>query len=188
MNQIINGERGNRLVCSMEKGTGTVPPFRDGTDDGTGTAGRLLPEMGKRRNAGLAGDRENPIHNLTAFPTRWENRQEPDVLRGSARPGEYYMFQAVVYRETAAGPISLRWAGDEPAPHCFNLSGTYTYIYSMEAFYKGSCAGAGKTRVLWFGVDFSEEFRGEYAGTLSYSCRVWSRLNLWCRSLLPGSL
>lgn len=111
----------------------------------------------------LLEDRENPIHSLTAFPTRWENRQEPDVLRGSARPGEYYMFQAVVYRETAAGPISLRWAGDEPAPHCFNLSGTGC---DGKPFTKEVALEPGKLRVLWFGVDFSEEFRGEYAGTL----------------------
>lgn len=113
----------------------------------------------------VAEDRENPIHDVFRLPARWLDREEPRKLCGTARPGEYYAFQAALFWEGTErlGPLTVRWEGDLPEPHCFNLSGTDCFGRAMT---KKVTLEAGRVQPLWFGVDFSEEFSGDFSGTL----------------------
>ncbi len=62
-----------------------------------------------------------------------------------------------------AGPLAFRWEGDSPEPHCFNLSGTDCFGQAMS---KKVTLENGRVQPLWFGVDFSADFRGEFSGNL----------------------
>ena len=126
--------------------------------------------------------RETPIHDLCRFPARWlkDDAAQPVF---SARPGEYYAFQAVVRTEWEDLLTGFDWEGNFPAPGCINLGGV-------------DCKGAaftcevplkpGRIQPLWFCFDIPGDFDGEISGEITLRLRQTGPVPLSVRISVAG--
>lgn len=119
-------------------------------------------------------DREHSIRWTKAVPKRWLTTpaEHTGEFKGTAQPGEFYVFQLGVYaakRDLAS--LSIVWndlkgqASEIKASEfrCFNLGG----VNSLgQAFTKDINVAKGKLQPLWIGVTIPRDARGAYAGTI----------------------
>jgi hypothetical protein len=101
-------------------------------------------------------DREHSIRRTNGLPKRWLNDRagHTKTFRGTAQPGEFYVFQLGLWAAKAAtGPISVRYEG-LPGITCFNRGGN---DFLGRPFDKKVSVEKGKLQALWFGLDIPKE-------------------------------
>ncbi len=122
-------------------------------------------------------DRADPVRWAHGVPAHWlrDTRRHLGRFSGTAAPGEFYVFQVVVFSPVRdVGPLDvafspLKAAGPERSPipasafRCINLGGVGP---DGEPFVKLVSVRAGTAKPLWIGVDVPQDARGAYAGTL----------------------
>lgn len=93
---------------------------------------------------------------------------------GTARPGEFFVFQLGVVADEAVGPLSLELpdlkghGGTIPSSllHCLSLGGTGS---DGKPLAKSITVPAGGIQVLWCGVDVPTDAKGSYTGSARLS-------------------
>ncbi len=109
--------------------------------------------------------REEPFRMVDDAPAVAENV----AFSGTARPGEFFVFQIGVRPKADAGPLSVRFAelrcaaGVIPAKSltCLSLEGSG---HDGRPLAKQIRVPAGKVQILWCGVDVPKTAAGEYRG------------------------
>jgi len=118
-------------------------------------------------------DRTNPTRRYDALPAHWLEDGETylEKFRGTAQPGEFYVFQLAVYSpnkrlenlslsfpdlkgKTAVGADRFR---------CFDLGGV---DYAGRAFRKKVDVAQGRVQPLWIGLEIPRQASGVYRGTI----------------------
>ena len=120
--------------------------------------------------------REYPIRRLNGVPARWlpQARAQTPAFGGTARPGEFYVFQIGVYALQDIGPLRMSFSklkgqsGAIPAAafRCLSLGGTN---YHGQPFLKDVSVKKGRLQALWIGVDVPQTARGTYSGSTCVS-------------------
>ena len=123
-------------------------------------------------------DREHSIRMFEDLPLRWIERGPSGEFRGTARPGEYYVFQVGVFaaRESIAdvhlrfGALKAQDSKTIPATafDSINLSGR---DWLGREFKKEFAVGRGKVRPLWIGVQVPKDATGTYRGAVRFEPR-----------------
>ena len=119
-------------------------------------------------------DRQFPIRMTDDLPQRWIQDGSRESFRGTARRGEFFVFQVGIYAcRTGVQILSiassdLKSASGAAIPasavRCFNLGGT---DWLGREFSKNVAISQGKTGALWFGAQIPREaVAGTYQGTL----------------------
>lgn len=111
-------------------------------------------------------DRAHSIRKSTGLPKRWlsDLPAHSRVFRGSAQPGEFYVFQLGVYAaKKAVGPLSVA-CKDLPGARCFNLGGTN---FMGHAFTAPVTVPGGMLQALWFGVEVPPSARAPLRGSIT---------------------
>jgi len=117
--------------------------------------------------------RENSIRLLDSLPKIWLKRTASQLtsFEGTARPGEYYVFQIGVYAATGAlNNIStvfteLKNSGQNTITDvtCFNTEGV---AFTGKSYKKTVNLAAKHVLPLWFGVQVPDNASGTYKGTV----------------------
>lgn len=115
--------------------------------------------------------RENPIRLLDSLPEKWTSYSASDQVsfKGTAQPGEYYVFQVGVYTDAtplkniqvSVSPLSNTKGQPIKDVTCFNSGGI---SFKGEKFSKSLQLNAKSVLPLWFGVQVPEDCKGEYKG------------------------
>lgn len=119
-------------------------------------------------------DRQFPIRMTDDLPQRWIQDGPSDKFRGTARRGEFFVFQVGIYAcrtdvqilSIASSDLKSASGARIPASAvcCFNLGGT---DWLGREFSKNVAISQGKVGALWFGAQIPKEtVAGTYQGTL----------------------
>lgn len=118
-------------------------------------------------------DRSNSIRLLDSLPKPWLNRSATQLtnFEGTARPGEYYVFQIGVYaigqplNGFATNFTNVKNAAKQTVTDvtCFNTEGV---DYKGDNYKKSLNLAAGHVQPLWFGVQLPDNATGDYKGTV----------------------
>lgn len=107
--------------------------------------------------------RERPIRRVDAPPTTAQ-----PTFTGTARPGEFFVFQLGLLADTPSGPLGFEpgalGAIPASAVQCLSLGGVSP---RGERFTKPLALQPGKVQVLWVGVAVPKTARGACSGTLT---------------------
>ncbi len=132
---------------------------------------RLLPDADFIT---IPSPREQPIKALDALPDGWNSwtAQSLKSFSGSARPGEYFVFQiGVLAHKHQIDSLSVDWttpAGKSSIPKsaitCFNTAGV---DFRGKAFKKEPRVRFGRIQPLWFGLQIPETASGTYRFTVT---------------------
>ena len=93
---------------------------------------------------------------------------------GTARPGEFFVFQIGIKPKAPAGPLSVRFselhssraAIPADALYCLTLGGIGNDGHPLK---REIHVPAGKVQILWCGVDVPKKASGEYTGRITVS-------------------
>ncbi|MFQ5630262.1 MAG: glycoside hydrolase domain-containing protein, partial [bacterium] len=118
--------------------------------------------------------RDYPIRMCRYLPQHWIKRGLQDTLTGTARRGEYFIFQIGVYAaQQPLNEIKVTFAGVEAADGraisknaftCFNTEGVNQF---GQPFRKSISVEQGEIQPLWIGVQISRDARpGRYLGAV----------------------
>jgi hypothetical protein len=117
--------------------------------------------------------RENPIRLLDSLPEKWTrySAAEMSSFKGTAQPGEYYVFQVGVYTDAPTlnnikvnlSPLSGSGGQSINDVTCFNTGGI---SFKGEKFSKPLLLRAKNVLPLWFGVSIPEDSKGTYRGQI----------------------
>jgi hypothetical protein len=119
-------------------------------------------------------DRQFPIRMTDDLPQRWIREGPSEKFRGTARRGEFFVFQVGIFAcrtgvqilSIASSDLQCTTGATIPASavRCFNLGGT---DWLGHQFSKNVDISLGKVGALWFGAQFPREAAiGIYRGTL----------------------
>jgi hypothetical protein len=119
-------------------------------------------------------DRQFPIRMTGDLPLRWIQGGPRESFRGTARRGEFFVFQVGIYASRsdvqilsiASSELKTDSGSKIPASaiRCFNLGGT---DWLGREFSKNVAISQGKIGALWFGTQIPKELvGGTYQGTL----------------------
>jgi len=119
-------------------------------------------------------DRARPIRMTGHLPLCWIRRGPSEEFHGTARPGEFYVFQVGLFAARRAIEGLEAEISDLKAPggktigagefHAFNLGGT---DWLGRPFAKKLAVAQGKVAALWFGVQVPKDAAGTYQGTIT---------------------
>ncbi len=122
-------------------------------------------------------DRAHSVRRVTALPQRWLAGNFTGGFKGSAQPGEFYVFQIVPYaaktelRDVRVTFTDLKGAaGVIPVARlrCLSLGGN---DFHGQPFTKSVSVPQSRLQPLWVGVDLARETSaGKYAGTATVAC------------------
>lgn len=128
--------------------------------------------LARHANAGFLvfpEDRRFAIRMTDDLPQRWTTRGAGGTFAGSAKRGEFYVFQLGVYaarrplRDVRVTFDGLSIATGQNAPRCFNLGGT---DWESRRFTTTVNVDSGKVQALWCGVQVPVTAKaGTYTGT-----------------------
>src|ERR1700761_6282851 len=117
--------------------------------------------------------RENSIRLLDSLPKIWLKRTAPQLtsFEGTARPGEYYVFQVGVYAATQAlnNLSTVFTALKNPGQNtitdvtCFTTQGV---AFTGKSYKKTVNLAAKHVLPLWFGIQVPDNASGSYKGTV----------------------
>ncbi|SMC73113.1 glycoside hydrolase domain-containing protein [Pedobacter africanus] len=117
--------------------------------------------------------RENPIRLLDSLPEKWTrySAAEMNSFKGTAQPGEYYVFQVGVYTDALTlnnikvnlSPLSGSGGQSIKDVTCFNTGGI---SFKGEKFSKSLQLSAKNVLPLWFGISIPEDYKGVYRGQI----------------------
>jgi len=113
--------------------------------------------------------RDVPIRRVDPVPRRAETGKAS--LAGTARPGEFFVFQVGVVPDHDAGPLSVEFSDlrsedaviSSSAARCISLGGIGN---DGRPFVKSVPLRAGTVQMLWFGVDVPRSAAGDYHGRI----------------------
>jgi len=106
--------------------------------------------------------RERPIRRVDPFRTEWVNQ---NVVTGTAKPGEFFVFQIGVYALRQTGPLSARFTLPRGfAGRCISLGGIDFHGKPSE---KRLAVPKGALQVLWCGIDVPASARGTCRGRVA---------------------
>ncbi len=112
-------------------------------------------------------ERIYPIRMLRELPQRWIKKGPGTFFKGTAQPGEYYVFQIGVWalRDLFDMHIIFEDIDDEEGISassltCFNIHGT---DWLGSSFDRSLNVEAGSIQALWFGIDLPENALGQYS-------------------------
>ena len=118
-------------------------------------------------------DRTNPVRRHDALPAHWLENGETylETFRGTAQPGEFYVFQLAVFspgRRLEDLSLSFPDLAGKTAVRadrfrCFNLGGVDS---AGRVFRKKVDVGKGRVQPLWVGLEIPRQARGVYRGTI----------------------
>ncbi|MEI6809765.1 MAG: glycoside hydrolase domain-containing protein, partial [bacterium] len=97
-------------------------------------------------------DRLHSIRSANGLPVRWLKNLPAHTgsFADTARPGEFYVFQAGVYAaRSPIGPLDVRFI-DLPGIRCFNTGGI---DFVGRSFSAPVHVAKGQLQALWFGID-----------------------------------
>ena len=132
----------------------------------------FLKRMGDGKYLTFPEDRANSIRRLDSLPKIWLTRTPAQLttFNGTARPGEYYVFQVGIYANGAtlknlgASFRALKGQGGTITNlTCFNTQGV---SYTGDAYKKTINVAAGHVQPLWFGVQLPDNAKGIYKGII----------------------
>ena len=113
----------------------------------------------------FAEDRSHSIRRHTGLPKRWlaDLPSHTGCFRGTAQPGEFYVFQLGVFAaRNATGPLAVRYE-NLPGARCFNLGGS---DLMGKTFAKTVTVEKGRLQPLWFGVEVPKNARKPIQGKI----------------------
>jgi hypothetical protein len=126
----------------------------------------------KKFNESLSGDwtlftedREHSIRRSNGLPKRWLNdlTGHTRTFRGTAQPGEFYVFQLGLWAAKAAtGPVAVKYE-NLPGMTCFNLGGT---DFLGRPLIKTVSVEKDRLQALWFGLDVPKGRTGTIRGRI----------------------
>ena len=119
-------------------------------------------------------DRSHSIRKSSGLPSRWLNdlASHTQTFKGTAQPGEFYVFQIGVFAaKTAVGSLAVEFSdlkgSGETLPaaslRCFNLGGTN---FMGQSFHEPVSVAQGNVQALWIGVDVPKTAQGSYHGKI----------------------
>ncbi|MNK04172.1 hypothetical protein D3C87_220310 [compost metagenome] len=137
---------------------------------------RLLKRFPGKAYFTFPETRENPIRLLDSLPEKWTSYSSEAMssFKGSAQPGEYYVFQIGLYASGQSlknikvrfSPLSNSKGQSIKDVTCFNSGGI---SFKGEPFSKPLQLQAKMVLPLWFGLQIPEDFKGTYKGVVEIS-------------------
>lgn len=132
----------------------------------------------KRANRGFyvfGEDRVNSVRRRDALPAHWLESPDAqlDKFSGTVQPGEFYVFQLVLYAPAIdLGPVSLQFSDLKATGllgktisadrlRCFNMGGT---DFLGRPFVNEVRVARGRVQALWIGVEIPRTASGQYRG------------------------